>query len=162
MSWLNGRPLTYATYGWVRDHILEITELGYTQQSKDRVWVVLCFDVWSENSLYGNPIYSCGDHGSYDLWEDELCFSSRHAAQVHADERNAAIRAHSNEPDVDIWMTANLGDLDRFDNAYLAGRGLITRGKFRGSDRALHARARFWAEWLENPQLKPDINEESA
>ena len=153
MSWLpEGHDA--ATYAWVREYVLNYTELGYTQRSKDRVWVVVCFDVWTDvngpdRELYGNLIYSQGDYGSYDLWEKELCFDSRRGAQAHADERNARSRERTGDETTDIWMPANLGDLDRFETAYLDGRGLLTRGRFRGSDRALAARARFWTEYFE-------------
>lgn len=158
------------TYDQARDQILEPTYLGYTQKSKDRLWVVMCFDVWSDPQgdpegldLYGNPIYAQENDASYDLWEEELVFTTRREAEEWAEQRNERTRARLREKgedwvDVDIWMACNLGDLDRFDNAYLDRGELITSGKFRGSDRALSNRARFWTEYFQRNTPTPEEN----
>lgn len=128
----------------VRAEILEHTEIGHTQKSQDRIWVIATIEDgaggWADDypELIGNPVYlfADGQTSCYDIWDDGACFLSRREAEAWLD-------AVMPEPYRQKWYVVNYGDGHRFEQAYFNGDiaydGDGFRPKFRGSD-AFYAR----------------------
>lgn len=95
--------------------IIDHTDIGYTQKSQDRIWVIATVDDVSPDEWYGNWLYMIEPGlSSYDLWSDELCFTSlREAKQYIATEVPEKVREY--------WYPLNLGDEARYENSVING-----------------------------------------
>lgn len=146
------------TYTEALASIIETTEMGYTVASQDRLWTVFIFDLWSEDEMRYNRLYSLGlDNGwSYEMWENELVWTSRWEAEefaIRMRERLADDAAHGafDGGEVPEVYVINWGDDARYE-AKIIGRGRVTcrtTPKFKGSERAWVAMTEMSVRWLE-------------
>jgi len=75
-------------------------------------WAVVTLSPWPED---GHPelVWWCGDHWSFERWENVLCYSYREAVQVAAD---LGAMPWSNGP----CLALNLADEQRDEDAFMA------------------------------------------
>jgi hypothetical protein len=139
--------VTRLTYDEARAEVLETTELGYTLASQDKLWTCFIFDTWSTDEMRGNRLYfRNGDRVlSYDMWDDELVWTSRAEAETFQAEQQARYdnEATTGREPVIVYLI-NWGDDARWERSILEERVGITEGKFAGSKAALEAMTDNW------------------
>lgn len=140
-------------YSEARDLILEPTWNGYTLRSQDRIWVPHIYDTWSTNTLRGNRLYFLPNlRGmSYELWDDELVFTSLREAEQFRAEKQAEFDEDGDKVTVYLF---NLGDDRRWERWLL--EGIEYKPRFKHGQETVAVREHFW----NNPPANlTDINE---
>jgi hypothetical protein len=139
--------MTKMTYRDAQATILEPTYIGYTQVSKDKIWLIVTVDDDADperrfKSAYGNWLFLTEhDQLSYELDDDVLVFTRRREAQEHLDSvryaaRSPMIRRIARQGH---FYTLNRGDESRREDFVLGDRE-SAEPRFAGSKDAL---ARF-------------------
>lgn len=151
------------TYNEALEQIIENTEIGYTLDSQDRLWLCFIFDLWSEGErapFRYNRLYPIGDplkgRTAYDLTIDGvLVWTSRTEAETYADkwrkviddaERYEPFTEHE-KPEVYVM---NLGDDARYEATQIGRWGTPCRPtpKYKGSVRAWEAISEMRSRWV--------------
>jgi hypothetical protein len=138
--------------------IIDHTEVGYTIASQDRLWIVFVFDLWSEDQMRYNRLYSrgIGNGWGYDLTiSDVQVWTTRAEAEAFAATLRSYIEEFSGglpDPTPEVYVM-NLGDDARYE-AQIIGRdnGRATRStpKFKGSLAAWKAMTEMHKRWYES------------
>jgi len=150
------------TYAQARNEVLETTEIGYTLRSQDRLWLAFMFDTWSEDEWWGNRLYFINAQAtedgadlrtSYDLFEDEVLWTTRREAEAHAEAMRDLIQRSApleHRDDYRVYVI-NLGDDRRAEREYL--EGVPFKAHFKGSEAAVEAMRVVRREWANRAAL---------
>ncbi len=140
------------TYLGAQETILENTEMGYTLKSQDKLWMVFWFDTWSEDSLKYNRVFPVSEEmGSYEMWEDELCWTTRTEAETYAETLRIEFATKVTSPDSllteppEVYVI-NWGDDSRYESYCLGTRPNMGL-KYKGSAAAVDAMQKMRLAW---------------
>lgn len=132
------------TYNEALDTIIENTEIGYTLDSQDRLWIVFIYDLWSEDEMRFNRLYprdpALGGGWGYDLTIDGvLVFASRKEAEAFAADLREGVAPQP------VYVV-NLGDDARWERWALGQTPDLTP-RFKGSEAGLAAMTEMRDRW---------------
>lgn len=157
------------TYAEAQNEILGHTELGWTMASQDRLWTVFIFDLWSEGkdiALRYNRLF-CLDSDklawSYDMYDDELMWTTRAEAEHYAMElRHRLLNRNPDGEQPDVYVM-NWGDDSRYEAGVIGrdnGRAVRTQPKYKGSEAAWEAMIKMHRRWAE--EVSPIVFEQQG